>query len=234
MSRRFRCGPLPLSGEQVTLSPEVSHHLLRVVQVPRGQDVVVFDGTGQEALARLVAVEDGQAIVELLEAPHDARPQRRVVLVAGLTRRPAWEHSLRMATELGVTEVRGFVAARSVAKGLHLERWVRVVESAAGQCGRADLPEVLGYPGLAEALDDLPENRFVCVPGAGTGSWTDRNAAVLVGPEGGLVDQEVQLAVDRNFKPMGLSRWTLRSDTAAAAALALLSAVSPPGSSPSQ
>lgn len=223
MIRRFQGEPLIAPGDRVVLSAEVSHHVLHVVQVPRDTVVVLFDGDGHEAPGRLVAVEDGRAVVLLDGPPRRAAASRQLVLIAGLPRKPAWEHALRMATELGATEIRGFVADRSVAKGLQTDRWARVVAAAVGQCGRGDTPELQAWPTLAAALVGLPDQRWLCVPGAGSPRLAAADAAVLIGPEGGLSEREQALAVSAGFVALGLSPWTLRADTAVAAALSRLS-----------
>ncbi len=228
MSRRFLTGHLPSRDDVVVLSQTVSHHLLRVVQLPRGAKLVLFDGRGYEAEGELVGAEDGLAHVRLLEDPRAVRSGHPLVLLAGLPRKPAWDHSLRMATELGVTEIRAFPAQRSVVRSGNSERWARVVEAAAGQCGRSDVPRLTPFPSLADALEDLPEQRLVCVPGEPSGKVHDTGTAVLLGPEGGLTDLELQRAHTAGFTAFGLSRWTLRADTAVAAALALLGAAQSP------
>ena len=224
MSRRFPAPALGPAGSRVRLTPEVSHHLLRVVLVPRGTPVVLFDGAGREADGVLVNGAGGVAVIELTTGPRPVRVPGTRLLIAGLPRKPAWERTLRMATELGVTGIRGFVARHSVARGLHSERWTRIVEAAAGQCGRGDVPLVSAHTGLAGALDDLPTAaRYVLRPGSPPlPREAPRDVVLLVGPEGGLHEAEVEAALSTGFRAAGLGEWVLRSDTAAVAALARL------------
>jgi 16S rRNA (uracil1498-N3)-methyltransferase len=223
MSRRFPCASLPGFGERVHLPPDTSHHVLRVVQVPRGECVTLFSPDGLEASAALVDVEDGRAVFEMLEAPRQQANPPPLVLVQGLPKKPAWERILRMATELGVTEIHGLVAERSVATGLHMERWQKILVGAAGQCGRSSPPLLSTHENLEKALSALPDglSRRILVPGAGTGPGTTEGAVVLVGPEGGWTPEELDLAGNAGFVPTGLGDWTLRADTAVAAALAV-------------
>ncbi len=221
--RRFRSPPLSAAGDVLVLDAAVSHHLLRVVQLPRGDRVLLFDGQGAEAAAELVDGSDGLARLRLLEDPRPAAPTRMRVLLAGLPRKPAWDHALRMATELGATEIRGFVAHRSVVKKGRPDRWQRVVEAATGQCGRGDVPALSCCSDLAGALvGPLPQVRRVLVPGAAPARPVSDDAALLVGPEGGLTEGELALAAEAGFEAVGLGSWVLRTDTAIAAALAVL------------
>ena len=216
--RRFRIDALPVLGQTGLLNADVSHHVLRVTLIPRGSELVIFDGQGSECRARLVGVVDGMAQVEALEEPRRVRVAPRVVLVMGLPRKPAWERILRMGTELGVTEFLPFVAKRSVARGEHLDRWRRLVDSASGQCGRSDVPIV--HP-LSESIE-LPPERLVLAPGAARGPRPMGDVALLIGPEGGLTKEERE-----GWTPVGLGPNVLRSDTAAVAALTLYAPPTP-------
>ncbi|MCB9761938.1 MAG: 16S rRNA (uracil(1498)-N(3))-methyltransferase [Alphaproteobacteria bacterium] len=224
MARRFRAPRLPPPGERVQLAEAESHHLLHVTLLPRGEALVAFDGDGFECDARLIDVLDGRAVIEATSPVRRTSPPRAGVLIAALTRKPAWEGMLRMATELGVTELRPFVGRRSVARGEHLERWARIVAGAAGQCGRGDVPDIRPVQPLERCLEGCDGlRRLALVPGA---PLADRvqgaGVAVLIGPEGGLDPAELALADEAGFSPAGLSAWTLRADTAAVAALARL------------
>jgi len=126
-----------------------------------------------------------------------------------------------MATELGATEIHAFPAQRSVATGLHPERWEKILVGAAGQSGRATPPALLAHASLQEALAGLPNlPRLVLVPGADPIVPPGRSVVLLLGPEGGLTLEEIELAQLAGFQPAGLGPWILRADTAAAAALA--------------
>ena len=185
--------------------------------------MTLFTPDGLEAEAALVEVEQGRAIFELLEVPRQQADPPPLVLVQGLPKKPAWERILRMATELGVTEIHGFVAERSVATGLHMERWQKILVGAAGQCGRSTPPVLVAHDNLEAALAAIPEGlvRRILVPGAGMGTPTGAAAVLLVGPEGGWGQEELDLARNAGFVPTGLGDWTLRADTAVAAALAV-------------
>lgn len=218
MSRRFRVAELQAEAGGLALDGAASHHLLRVLRARPGHRVELFDGAGRRATATLVEVVDGRAWLDVEPSREAVRPPR--LLIQGLPRKPAWERVLRMATELGVTEVRGVGTARSVVEEPRAERWERLVEAAAAQCGRADLPAVTWVPSLTEALQDLPPGRRgVLVPGAATAGGATCTS-LLLGPEGGLTDAEVATARDLGFQALGLGDLTLRADTAAAAALA--------------
>lgn len=219
--RRFFAAELPSPGQQLTLDAEVSHHLLRVTGVAPQERIRLFDGAGLECEAQLIGAQGGLALVEgVNEARRLNLTQERVLLV-GLPKKPAWELALRMVTELGATELRPFVAQRSVATGDHQDRWDRIVREAARQCGRAEWPRVHPLGTLEQQLRDLPEGaRYALTPGAQRAPRPEGALCLLTGPEGGLTNKELALAERGGFVPVGLGPLTLRADTAMVAGLA--------------
>lgn len=219
--RRFLAPALPGEGGLVRLSPEVSHHLLRVAGIAPGEAVVLFDGEGRQAGAILRGVEAGQALLEQQEVAASIRVDPVHLLVA-VCKHAAMDTLLRMATELGATHIQPLHCARSVATGDRGDRWERIAEGAAAQCGRADLPTIGAVLPLAAALAALPEGltRRVFVPGGPRRGTLAPPCALLLGPEGGLSAAEVDLALAAGFEAEGLGPRILRADTAVAAALA--------------
>ena len=217
--RRFRCDAIPVVGDSALLSAEVSHHLLQVTRLPRGQQLELFDGAGHTAVATLVGVESGRARVSIDRRGQVERDTPLCLLMA-LTKGPRFEDALRMAVELGVTEVVPVLARRSVAKGDRRARWLRVIEGAARQSGRAACPVLKPLEPFSEVLERPDAGlRWVCVPGASETVGTQGPASVLIGPEGGWVDSEVDAALAAGWQPAGLGRHVLRAETAVAAAL---------------
>ncbi len=210
-------------GSRLTIDREGSHHLLDVVRIQRGEQVLVFDGLGSEAPATLTDVEDGVAVLTIDGPPRSASPTHPLHLVLAVLKGPAMDDAIRMATEAGATCIRPFLASRSIARGERVDRWERVASSAAQQCGRGDVPEVLAPTDLAGALAGLSGcELFVAMPGAARAEPAHGAAAVVVGPEGGLTEVEVRTILAAGGRPVGLGRFVLRADTAAAVAVALV------------
>lgn len=221
--RRFRGPELPGPGLPLLLGEEASHHLLRVTGVAPGEAVVVFDGAGHQAQAVLEGVEGGRA--RLRQAgPTCAVDVPEIHLLIGVSKHAAMDTLLRMATELGVRRIQPVLTARCVATGERGDRWERITESAAAQCGRADLPEISPVARLAVALAQVPVawDRRVLVPSGPASAPAGTPCALLIGPEGGLTPDEVEQATRAGFQAEGLGQRVLRVDTAVAAALARL------------
>lgn len=222
--RRFPAPSLP-DGGRVRLSPEASHHLLRVVRITPGERVELFDGKGKVARALLVADTDGQAELELEETPRLAAPNHARHLLIGIPKGQAMDLAVRLATEAGVTHIHPLVLARSVAKGDRGDRWERIARSAAQQCGRGDVPIVETLASLEQADARLGgARRFIAHQGGEAQACTGEPAALLVGPEGGFTPDELRRAESLGYAPMCLGPWVFRTETACAVGLALLGA----------
>jgi 16S rRNA (uracil1498-N3)-methyltransferase len=219
--RRFLVEQLAPVGGLVTPGADVARHLA-VIHIRRGERVILFDGGPLEAVATVV--DPHPPLLQVDDVRPASRARADVHLLIGLPKGPAMDLAIRMATEAGVTHLHPVASSRAVPKGDRVDRWERIAESAAEQCGRADVPAILPLRSLPEALDALPSGIEVRVatPGAPRLSPTEGAAAVLIGPEGGLTEQEVELAQSRGARPMGLGPFVLRTETAAAVAVAMV------------
>jgi 16S rRNA (uracil1498-N3)-methyltransferase len=228
------------SGERVVLTGPAAHHLARVVRLRRDEVLVLFDGQGHEARARVTEIAAGREpriAVDLIEPPRAGvtADGASVIWLQGYPKADKLERIARQATELGVRAIWPVFTARSVprtANNARIERLCEIVASASAQCGRADLPEVRAPGPLAAALEAVPSEvalRIVPWEGGGANVLEVARAAgpggcaVLVGPEGGLDASEVELAQRAGFVPVSLGPRVLRTETVAAAMLALLS-----------
>ena len=212
-----------------TLPHREARHLLEVLRARVGDQFTVFDGS-REALAEVVEIGPGFLRYRILE---ERVPEREVgvevALYPALLKGDKMADLVRMATELGATRIQPLIALHSVAKEMgeaKLERLKRVAVEAAKQSGRLRVPEILP-PIPLKALPQV-EQGLLAHPGAGAlvREVLDlgRPLALAVGPEGGFSEEEVELLVQKGFTPVSLGRRTLRSETAALALLALVTA----------
>lgn len=232
-------GPLA-SGRRVALPESVAKHVTRVLRLREGAAVVVFDGTGGEWSARLVAGGRDRLLAEI--GVHEAIERESplsITLWQGLARGERMDLVIQKATELGVTRIVPLATARSVVQ-LDAERtekrvlhWRAVAASACEQCGRNRLPEIVPPRALASALADLSsgsrESRWLLEPNARR-SLSEaliekspfEHASVLIGPEGGFEAEEIAAAVGAGFEPVSFGPRVLRTETAGLAVLAAL------------
>jgi 16S rRNA (uracil1498-N3)-methyltransferase len=218
--------------ERVRVEGPALHHL-RVARVEAGETVEVFDGRGRAWMARLESVESRGAVL-VLGDERRGPTGRPVVLLQGLPKGDKLDLVLQKATELGVSAVWPVLTERSVARpkpealGTRHARWQRIVEEAARQSGRAEVPEVAPLRSLEDAAGALGSGLRLLVldeeersERLGTAAG-DGGVALVVGPEGGLAREEVRMLGDRGGVPVSLGPLLLRTETAGLAALAVL------------
>ena len=224
--RRFRVDDVPNVGDQVSFRPSVEHHVTRVLRLGPGSSVQLFDGNGKQAMAELVPGVDG-IVAQVTGAPSPIPRGPTACLVLALLKPGPMDDALRMATEAGASRILIFQADRSQSRPPRDDRWRRVVEAAARQCGRPDDPAVtsegplraaLGSPALISATEG--GSLYVAAPGGSPLPSPSGPAAIIVGPEGGLTQAELLLAEKYTALAVSLGPWILRAETAAACATA--------------
>lgn len=233
----------PLAEAATLALPErAAVHVVRVLRMRSGDALVVFDGAGAEHDAEIVAVR-GERVDVRIGPPREpaAESPLAIALVQGVSRGERMDYTIQKATELGVTRIVPVLAERTVVRldaaqaAKKLEHWRGIAISACEQCGRATVPEIAPPrrydEHLAEASSpaDPRRVRLVLSPD-GTHSPTDlppalRDVELLVGPEGGLTEAEARLAMTRGYVGLRLGPRVLRTETAAAAAIAVLQAL---------
>jgi len=228
----LRLGP----GAQFALAPEAAQHVAKSLRLKAGDTIVVFDGRGGEYDAAIQRVEKDRVDVKLggfrdadVEAP------LRLGLVQGLPEADKMDWIIQKAVELGVGWVQPIVCDRSVVRlaGERAARreahWRRVAVAACEQSGRNRIPEVrptLGFQSWVAVPAVAP--RWVLTPGApalAAQPAPDGELELLIGPEGGLSEREMDLAISQGGISVGLGPRVLRAETAPIAALAAIHAL---------
>ncbi|MFL5320511.1 MAG: RsmE family RNA methyltransferase, partial [Myxococcaceae bacterium] len=224
---------------EVSLSGPRLHYLARVLRLVVGDALEVFDGKGNAFEAQVRALNSESATL-LLGAPRPEPKPRHIAIVQGLPKADKLELILQKGTELGASEFFPVEMIRSIAKRSDrsekkTERWQRIAEEAARQCGRSDVPVVRPPMSLEEGISALRPGTVVLVldeEEQATGLQTaavsltaGQPVAIVVGPEGGLDRSEVQWLLSRGARTVTLGRRVLRTETAAFVALTVLQVV---------
>ncbi|MBN2370893.1 MAG: 16S rRNA (uracil(1498)-N(3))-methyltransferase [Vicinamibacteria bacterium] len=234
MSRRRYYLPDASCGARLALPHNASHHARNVLRLRNGAVIGVFDGLGNEFEAVVDATERRRVWVRILTKLYAIRESRLRLVVA----LPPLKHDLtslvvQKCTELGVHEIWPIVTVRTdtdgqvAMRGTRQERWRRIAVSAAEQCGRSVIPELQPVCHLSEMLSRPFEGvRLLCAKGGAPLSdvvpeTPPAGVVFLVGPAGGLTDDESSHAVASGFVPVTLGPRLLRSETAVIVAAAL-------------
>jgi 16S rRNA (uracil1498-N3)-methyltransferase len=221
----------------IRLTGDGHHHLVNVLRVTSGEELELFDGLGAAFRATVTGVTATEIVLDLGPA-HDEPPQRRLIIIQGLPKGEKLEFVLQKGTELGVAAFCPVQCERSIVKlegkaTTRRARWLKIVEEAARQCGRADVPEVAALSSLSEAARGLAGESVVLVldeeeravplsVGFARARASNQPVSLIVGPEGGLSRSEVAAVVALGAIPVTLGRRILRTETAALAAVSVL------------
>jgi len=244
--RRFFVEGINGDDGTVVITGEEFYHLARVLRLKQGADVALFDGRGLELTGRVASVEGGRAVVDVTGLKENSSESPlEITLLQGVAKGGRMEIIIQKGTELGVSTIRPFLTERSVPRlgvdGIEkrLHRWRRVALEAAKQCGRGVIPAIKEPVPLEEAIvghgDCLKLVPWEMEKSRGIGEVLDRyrseipegsgkvhKVVVLVGPEGGLAPESVELARREGFQPVTLGPRILRTETAAIALIAVL------------
>jgi 16S rRNA (uracil1498-N3)-methyltransferase len=220
-------------GGDVVLPEGPARHVARVLRLGEGAPLTLFDGAGREAWA--VLVEAGRKrVVARVEAVEDGRGESPLVVHLGqaISKGDRMDYAIQKAVELGVAAITPLYTEhgdvrlkgeREVKKQAH---WQAVAASACEQCGRAVVPTVYPPASLTQWLAERSEALRLVLHPATAGALERReapaDAALLIGPEGGLAETEVEAAMAAGFSPLSLGPRILRTETAPVVALTLL------------
>ncbi|HEV2689542.1 MAG TPA: RsmE family RNA methyltransferase, partial [Bryobacteraceae bacterium] len=232
--RRFFVENVHRGQAQIT-GPD-AHHLTRVLRVEAGQKLEISDNQNVYLAEVQAARKDlvSFAIIQQLEV---AVPCPRLYLLATLIKFEHFEWMLEKATELGVERVTPVETERSEkglsqAAGKRLARWKRIAREASEQSRRARLPEIGPATPLESALREPATYRYALeeaearpiLSALPVARRHDDQVALLAGPEGGWTERERAMIHAVNWTPVSLGKNILRAETAAIAALAILTA----------
>ena len=215
-----------------------ARHILQVLRMKVGDQVILFDNSNQEYQARIRSISGDKIYFEIMDRQTITRESElQITLGLPLIRPQPFEWILQKGTELGVASFRPFYSARSrrnfekTEMESRMKRWQRIIVEAAKQCERNVLPQLFPPVPFADLLKEGHETLKV-IPYEEESSRTLKELKIrrpladpilaLVGPEGGFHQEEVRQAEGNGFIPISLGPRTLRSETAALTLICLI------------
>ncbi len=230
---------VPLAADLPLQLPEDAfRHLIQVLRLRAGDRFVAFDGSGGEYAAELVEVHKRSATARLdRHVAVDRESPLDLTLAQCVSKGERMDYTLQKAVELGVTRIVPLLSSRSVVRldaermDKKLEHWRGVIISACEQSGRTRVPPLADAVALPSWLDAeaAPGERLTLDPQGRHGLRElpppRGPVTLLVGPEGGLSEHELQRAHAAGFTGIRMGPRVLRTETAGVAALAALQAL---------
>jgi len=217
---------LKIVGEDVS-------HISKVLRMSAGDNIIVCDGEGNDYDAVITSVSKTEVVAEITgKYVCDAEPCVNVTLYQALPKQGKMEYIIQKNTELGVSKIVPVYTKRCVVKPSDkTERWSKVAESAAKQCGRGIIPQVMPVITFEEAIKqmqdyDLALMPYECEEENGLKkvlqSSVYKSVSIFIGPEGGFDLKEVETAINAGVKTVTLGKRILRTETAASAVLPII------------
>jgi len=226
--------PQPLAeGSETDLSDNVVQHVSRALRMRPGDPLILFNGDGLEYSAELTTVAKRNATVRITGS---AQPRRvsplHVTVGQAVSRGERMDYAVQKATELGMNQLvplfteRCEVRLNNERQDKRRQHWQQVAISACEQSLRCDLPDISEPRSLHDWIDTVEADLKLVLH-----HHTERplgdfekpgSVALLIGPEGGLSETEVQLALSKGFKPVAFGPRVFRTETAPVAALSVL------------
>lgn len=221
-------------GDLVSLIGAEAKHAAVVRRLRIGEAVTVGDGAGVWLAGTAEEVSPARVDVRIAERVEHPAPTPRIVLVQALAKGDRDELAVQAACELGVDEIVPWQASRSVSrwegpkavKGR--ERWATIVREAAKQAHRAWLPDVVAPVSTTQLAERAREQRVLLLDPTAPVRLSeiepdDRDLVLVVGPEGGISEEELRRLTEAGAERVLLGDTVLRTSTAGPAAIAVLS-----------
>jgi 16S rRNA (uracil1498-N3)-methyltransferase len=217
----------------IELDKSACSHLVKVLRLKTNDIITLFNGDGFEYHAQ-INIQGKKVFAEIhTQKQTSNEPLLKISLLQGISKGDHMDITIQKAIELGVTTITPVICQRTVVnlKADRIEKklnhWKKIIISACEQCGRNFIPELLhpvkfndliinDIPGLKLTLDPVSENTLH------SHKPETNKVTLLIGPEGGLTQDEILLAKEKKFNGVQLGPRILRTETAALASIAAL------------
>ncbi len=228
---RIEKGMLRIEGDEV-------RHIRRVLRLRTGDEIIVFDGSAKEYEGMIVEDRPSSVVIRIQNILSSKKESPlEITLAQSVLKGEKMDYLIQKATELGVKEIIPFFSSRSIpilekSKSLRRHRrWERIAIEASKQSGRGVIPKIEPLQDYSEMLQNIPPDFLRLILWEKEGARLKEVLAGLkekikiffiVGPEGGLSQEEVDLAKEKGFIPITLGKRILRSETASLSLLSIL------------
>lgn len=218
---RFYCQNL--HNTTVSLPEDEAQHAARVLRLQPGDEVELVDGLGTLATGRLLEAGKKGCTVAVLEKKQVPQPTPRLhVAIAPTKIIDRYEWFLEKATELGAAEITPLLCRHSERKNIREDRMEGMLVAAMKQCKRLWLPAFHPLTPFEKLIQSIPTDtqKFIahCADGRealfSNACLPQKDAVVLIGPEGDFSPEEIEMAMNAGFVPISLGEARLRTETA--------------------
>jgi len=234
------------TDNRISITDEKAHYLLSVLRCRKGDNLIIFDGSGTCFRAVIREARKQEAVAEILESfsCHLESPLHSI-LVQGILKGEKMDMVVQKTTELGVNEIVPAVTERSQLRDTRrVSRWRKIAGEASRQSGRSMVPVVhepvemrkyltaspvranlqgfIFYEEEGMKLSEAVKASPIMIDKTPAGRLGDGEILILIGPEGGFTEEEVSFAEEKGLRVISLGKRVLRAETAAVSAVTLV------------
>jgi len=229
LPRLFVRAPLT-EGALVELDANQANYLGNVMRLGAGAEVLLFDGSSGEWLARIAEATKKRMRLAVEQRTREPESIPDVWLAFAPVKRAGTDWLVEKATELGAARLVPVITQRTVAERVRLERLEAISIEAAEQCGRTRLPQIAEPVHLRRFVEEIDSTRHFYFADESGGepaasAFGEGPAVILIGPEGGFAPEERDFLLGSGASAISLGPRILRAETAALAALSCFMAI---------
>ena len=216
-------------GDKVSLEKNNGHHLLKVLRFPVGQTITLFNGDGFDYHAIVIRTKKTCNVEIVSQQKNESESSLDLTLAQGIAKGEKMDLLIQKAVELGVTRIIPIQTERCVVRlkvdkvAKRIDHWQKIANHACGQSGRSVIVDISLPQTLTELLNESNHNGFVLHHRATDNLQTmekQSKATILIGPEGGLSNEEIKQPIEAAFQPLLLGKRILRTETVSLVAIA--------------
>jgi 16S rRNA (uracil1498-N3)-methyltransferase len=231
---RFPITPGQIKNEIATITGPDYRHIVNVLRLRPGSSLTLFGQDGIEYLGEITEINRREVKVLIKGSRiRETESTLNITLLQGIPKGDKMDWIVEKSTELGVRTIIPVITERSqIRESNKIQRWQRIAGESIKQCGRVKVPDILepltfdsavklnSNSKLKLMFHEKSEAKLI-INMKNTSQHID-SITLLIGPEGGFSEEEVKLAIDEGFIPVGLGPRILRTETAGIVALSIL------------
>lgn len=230
---RIYLSGLLLNDTEYSLSKQASQHVSKVLRLKKGDELVLFDGNGWQATARISETSSKQTLVKTAEESQRSPPPRiNIHLGLAISKGDRMDYAIQKSVEAGVNAITPLITERTVVKlddkraqSRH-EHWLNIITNACEQCRQNYLPELHAVQSLTDWAQTPTESLKLVFDAEAPKTLYDlqpqQTIQFTIGPEGGLSQKELTLLTRLGFDSVRMGPRIFRSETAAVSACVML------------
>lgn len=222
-----------LEKENIILSNSLDvNYLSNVMRKKLGYQLLLFNPKDGEYIAEIVEINHKKVSLQPIEKIREYKKEKELNLIFAPIKQARMNFLLEKATELGVTKLTPIRTKHSVVDKINFNKWYIYTKEASEQCGRLSIPEIKPLEALNQFLSYWPEDQQIILCNEREKDFSladhlksnEEEINIMVGPEGGFSDQELDLLLSKKFiTSVHLGPRILRAETATLYALSLAS-----------